>query len=158
MQTTHDYWAAALSYIAAGLALFVEHPNTIVQVLGFVLLVARLTQEIEDGSRAAKGPATEGTLGDLHNKVADVMIGALATIEKAQEAYSAMDTEVIAEKGIKEPELNPALLSVMVRFLDANKITCAPEAGNTMSDLEQRLADKSKKRRAVGNVVHLTDD
>jgi hypothetical protein len=46
----------------------------------------------------------------------------------------------------------------MVRFLDANKITCAPEAGNTMSDLEQRLADKSKKRRAVGNVVHLTQE
>ncbi|KRR22156.1 hypothetical protein CQ13_29955 [Bradyrhizobium retamae] len=86
------------------------------------------------------------------------MISALDHIEKAQEAYSLMDTEVIADKGIKEPELNPALLSVMVRFLDANKITCAPEAGNTMSDLEQRLADKSKKRRAVGNVVHLTDE
>lgn len=106
----------------------------------------------------AKGPATEGTLGDLHNKVADVMIGALATIEKAQEAYLDMDAEVIADKGIKEPELNPALLSVMVRFLDANKITCAPEAGNTMSDLEQRLAAKSKTRRAVGNVVHLNDE
>lgn len=104
------------------------------------------------------GPAKESKLGDLHSKVADVMIGALAVNAKAQEAYELMDTEVIAEKGIKEPEINPALLSVMVRFLDANKITCAPEAGNTMSDLEQRLADKSKKRRAVGNVVHLTDE
>ncbi|WP_156433870.1 hypothetical protein [Bradyrhizobium retamae] len=106
----------------------------------------------------SSGPAKESKLGDLHSKVADVMISALDHIEKAQEAYSLMDTEVIADKGIKEPELNPALLSVMVRFLDANKITCAPEAGNTMSDLEQRLADKSKKRRAVGNVVHLTDE
>lgn len=107
---------------------------------------------------AVKGPATEGTLGTLHNKVAEVMISALDAIEKAQEAYSEMDTEVIAEHGIKEPELNPALLSVMVRFLDANKITCAPEIGNTMGELEQRLADKSKKRRAVGNVVHLIDE
>jgi hypothetical protein len=106
----------------------------------------------------AKGPATEGTLGDLHNKVAEVMISALDTIEKAQEAYDQMDVEVIAERGIKQPELNPALLSVMVRFLDANKITCAPEQGNAMSDLEQRLADKGKRRRAVGNVVHLTDE
>ncbi len=105
-----------------------------------------------------KGPATEGVLGDLHNKVAQVMISALDTIEKAQEAYLDMDAEVISEKGIKEPDMNPALLSVMVRFLDANKITCAPEAGNTMSELEQRLADKSKKRRVVGNVVHMIDE
>ena len=55
MQTTHDYWAAALSYIAAGLALFVEHSNTIVQVLGFVLLVARLIQEVPTATRAVKG-------------------------------------------------------------------------------------------------------
>jgi hypothetical protein len=106
----------------------------------------------------AKGPATEGTLGDLHNKVADVMISALDHIEKAQDAYEAMDVEVLAEKGIEPPELNPALLSVMVRFLDANKITCAPAEGNTMSELEQKLADKAKKRRAVGNVVHLINE
>ncbi|MGX9389618.1 hypothetical protein ACWX0O_01710 [Nitrobacteraceae bacterium UC4449_H16] len=104
------------------------------------------------------GPATEGTLGDLHNKIATVMIQALDHIEKAQEVFEATDVEVLAERGIEQPVLNPALLSVMVRFLDANKITCAPAEGNAMSDLEQRLADKSKKRRAVGNVVHLTDD
>jgi hypothetical protein len=57
-----------------------------------------------------------------------------------------------------EAELNPALLSVMVRFLDSNKVTCAPEAGNSMGELEQRLAEKAKKRRSVGNVVHLTDE
>lgn len=94
----------------------------------------------------SKGPATEGRLGDLHNKVAEVMIKALDHFEQAQD-----DAEI-------PPELNPALLSVMVRFLDANKITCAPAEGNAMSDLEQRLADKSKRRRSVGNVVHLTDD
>lgn len=106
----------------------------------------------------SKGPATEGRLGDLHNRVAEVMIGALDVNSKAQEAYALMDAEVIADKGIKEPEINPALLSVMVRFLDANKVTCAPEEGNGMSELEQRLAEKAKKRRSVGNVVHLTDE
>lgn len=106
----------------------------------------------------AKGPATEGTLGDLHNKIANVMINALDGIEKAQSVYEATDADVLADQGAKYPELNPALLSVMVRFLDANKITCAPEAGNSMSDLEQRLAAKSKTRRSVGNVVQLIDE
>lgn len=89
----------------------------------------------------SKGPATEGRLGDLHNKIAEVMISALDNIASDDEA-----------------ELNPALLSVMVRFLDSNKVTCAPEAGNSMGELEQRLAEKAKKRRSVGNVVHLTDE
>jgi len=84
------------------------------------------------------------------------MISALEHIEKAQEVFEATDVEVLAARGTKEPELNPALLSVMVRFLDANKITCAPEAGNTMSDLEQRLADKASTRRSVRSVEHLT--
>jgi hypothetical protein len=106
----------------------------------------------------SKGPATEGRLGDLHNKVAEVMISALDHIEKAQQVFEATDVEVLADKGIKEPELNPALLSVMVRFLDANKVTCAPEVGNTMGELEQRLVEKTKKRRSIGNVVHLTDE
>jgi hypothetical protein len=86
------------------------------------------------------------------------MISALDQTEKAQEAYNLMDAEQIAEQDIKQPELNPALLSVMVRFLDANKVTCAPEVGNAMGDLEQRLAEKKTKRRSVGNVVHLTDE
>lgn len=46
MQTFNDYAAAATSYVAALLALFVDHSNTIIQVLGFVLLVARLIKEV----------------------------------------------------------------------------------------------------------------
>lgn len=46
MQTFQDYAAAAATYVAALLALFVEHSSTIVQVLGFILLVARLVQEV----------------------------------------------------------------------------------------------------------------
>lgn len=100
------------------------------------------------------GPATEDVLGDLHCKVAEVMLNALDMIEKAQQVYEDTDTEVLSEKGIEQPELNPALLSVMVRFLDANKITCAPSVGNTMGELEQKLAAKAKTRRQIGGVVH----
>lgn len=46
MQTLNDYAAAIASYLAVVLALFVEHSTMIVQVLGFVLLVARLLHEI----------------------------------------------------------------------------------------------------------------
>lgn len=46
MQTFEDYAAAVSTYVAAFLALAVEHSSTIVQVLGFILLVARLVQEL----------------------------------------------------------------------------------------------------------------
>ena len=96
-----------------------------------------------------KGPASEGVLGDLHNKVAKVMINALDKIIESQETI--VDPVEEAVRG----DVNPALLSVMVKFLDSNKITCAPEAGNTMSELEQKLAEKAQKRRKIGNVTYL---
>ncbi|KJC51080.1 hypothetical protein UP09_03270 [Bradyrhizobium sp. LTSP885] len=46
MQTLNDWLAAASTYLAALLALFIEHSNEVVKVLGFVLLVARLVQEV----------------------------------------------------------------------------------------------------------------
>jgi hypothetical protein len=101
----------------------------------------------------SKGPASESSLGDLHTKVAKVMINALDKVIAQQENptqdENGNDVEVV---------INPALISVAVKFLDSNKITCAPEIGNTMSELEQKLAAKAKKRRQVGNVVHLDPD
>jgi hypothetical protein len=52
---TNDYMAAASSYVAALLALFVEHSNTLIQVLGFVLLIARLIKEVPAALRVIKG-------------------------------------------------------------------------------------------------------
>lgn len=46
MQTFDNYAAAATSYVAALLALCVDHSSTIIQFLGFVLLVARLVKEV----------------------------------------------------------------------------------------------------------------
>ena len=104
----------------------------------------------------SKGPASEGALGDLHNKVAKVMTRALDQIEQRQDQYD-QTAGTSDEEVIEPPELNPALLSVMVRFLDANKITCAPEAGNEMNELQRKLDEKRKKRR-VGNVTHIFED
>lgn len=101
------------------------------------------------------GPASETKLGTLHDKIATVMTKALDQLEQSQERYETLvgtDNEPDLA-----PEVNPALLSVMVRFLDANKITCAPEAGNAMGELERKLEAKKQKRR-VGNVTHLFED
>ena len=101
-----------------------------------------------------KGPATEEALGDLHNKVAKVMTNALDKVITAQE------NPVTGEDGEPvEVPVNPALLSVVTKFLAENKITCAPQEGNAMSDLEKKLAAKKQTRRkVVGNVVHLEQD
>jgi hypothetical protein len=47
-------------------------------------------------------------------------------------------------------------LSVIARFLDSNKITCVPEAGNTMGDLERKLEAKKARRalKVVGGISH----
>lgn len=106
-----------------------------------------------------KGPASEGVLGDLHSKVAKVMTNALTQIETAQALYDVRAEEAKDDPEVEVPpvtEVNPALLSVMVRFLDANKITCAPATTNVMGSLEAQLAAKRQKR--VGNVVQLREE
>lgn len=102
-----------------------------------------------------KGPATEGVLGELHQKVAKVLINALDNVITTQEAGG---VTAGADGDMVEIPLNPALLSVAIKFLDSNKITCAPEAGNAMSDLERKLKDRQATRRQVGNVVHLEQE
>jgi len=90
--------------------------------------------------------ATEEVLGELHGKVATVMTGALATIEKAQDAYLKAESPTGAA-----PEVSAPLLGVITKFLNDNKITCVPAESTDMSDLAKRLANK---RKSVGNVVH----
>lgn len=97
--------------------------------------------------------ASESSLGELHNKVAKVMTKALDNFEAAQDAFDP------SQEGSILPEVNASLLSVITKFLNENKITCAPEENEDMSILEQRLANKLKggrrNRRQVGNVVHM---
>lgn len=91
--------------------------------------------------------ATEEELGKLHNKVAKVMANALDVVEKAQENF--LDA---VEIDVPVPEVSAPLLSVITKFLNDNKITCVPSESAGLSDLAERL---KKKRKRVGNVVHL---
>ncbi|KRR22157.1 hypothetical protein [Bradyrhizobium retamae] len=55
MQDFQEYIAAVSSYSAAALALCVDNQSTIIQVLGFILLVARLIKEVPAAVRVIKG-------------------------------------------------------------------------------------------------------
>ena len=109
--------------------------------------------------------AKESTLGELHNKMAQVMGTALDHVAMQQQAYTIGMNKAIEEENPElapaaEPNINPALLSVIARFLDSNKITCVPEAGNTMGELERKLEAKRKRRelKVVGGVSHTDDE
>lgn len=100
--------------------------------------------------------ATEGVLGELHNKVAKVMINVLDNIETAQERWA--EAEPQPDVPLENPpEVSPAMLSAMTKFLSDNKITCQPEESENVSDLAQRLKEK-RRRKSVGNVVPLVPD
>lgn len=100
----------------------------------------------------SNGAASEGKLGRLHDKVATVLTQALDQTMAAQDNWND-DGET------QPPEVNPQLISVAVRFLDANKITCTPEAGNALGELEAKLAAKrARKGRVMGNVVQMVQD
>jgi hypothetical protein len=104
----------------------------------------------------SKGAASETELGALHKKVATVLGKVLDNVDKAQEAYSHLDFEVVDY--VPPPEVPASVLTVATKFLNDNKITCQPEESAELSDLERKLANNRQKRRQVGNVVHLTDD
>lgn len=118
----------------------------------------------------AKSAATEQALGDLHAKIARVMTNALNVVEKQQERFIeqqeiAHDFETTTEEaGILPPDVNPALLSVITRFLNENKISCVPEEGTALGELDRILQEKKNKRAgatkrvAIGNVVQLHED
>ena len=97
--------------------------------------------------------ASVGKLGELHNKVAQVMSDALDVVDTAQRRY------LENEEAVEPPAPVPAaLLSVMVKFLSDNSVTCAPEESKGLSGLEQKLeARKSKRRVGASNVAHIED-
>lgn len=104
--------------------------------------------------------ATEDDLGNLHNKVAKVMTNALTQIETAQEQFDTLaeaagqEPELIASIIDKRPEVSPALLSAMTKFLADNHITCN-DAKGAASGLKDTLDQKRKRsaRVAVANVI-----
>lgn len=87
------------------------------------------------------------------------MVRILDQVEKAQDKFDDIIAEVEATedterlKDLVMPEVSPAMLGAMTKFLSDNKITCLPEESNEMSELAKTLAQKRTRRRAVGNVV-----
>lgn len=99
----------------------------------------------------SKNAASEEVLGKLHQKVAEAMIRAIDYVEQGQDAYEELGQPAEAVR----PELSPAMLSAMTKFLADNSITANPAEENTTSELEKRLASKRKR---VGNVVPIRND
>lgn len=106
----------------------------------------------------AKGSAPEAALGSLHAKIASVMSKVLDNYDRAQDAFAQlMEAGVDAETILEFPEVSPAMLAVITKFLADNKITAAPEDNQETSDLEKRLQDRQARRNArnSGNVIQL---
>jgi len=109
--------------------------------------------------------ASEGTLGELHKRVAKVMRGALDVYDTEQEMYlkktdlikeHADDPEMVERLAdLVAPQPNASLLSVITKFLADNSISCVPEESEEMTDLQKTLEARRKTRRQVGNVVHM---
>ncbi len=99
----------------------------------------------------SKNAASEEVLGSLHQKVANAMIRAIDYVERGQDTYDEMGEPT----DLVRPELSPAMLSAMTKFLSDNSITANPAEDEKTSSLAQRLANK---RLRVGNVVPIRDD
>lgn len=103
-----------------------------------------------------KNAATSAVLGDLHKKVATIMIKTLDNFEvQAELAQAAMqaakdDPDAILDiPEVHEP--SAALLGAITKFLKDNDVTCNDETDETRSKLEERLAAK----RAARNGQHI---
>lgn len=99
----------------------------------------------------SKNAASEEVLGTLHQKVAKAMINVIDYVEKGQETFDQMGEPA----DLVRPELSPAMLSAMTKFLADNNITANPAEETQTSELEKRLA---AKRKRVGNVVPIRED
>jgi len=102
-----------------------------------------------------KNAATEGKLGQLHAKVADVMLSVLNSYDTMQRVVEEKLTTL--EGGEELPQLvepSASLLGAITKFLKDNDVTCQPEENAALSDLERRLEHKRANR---GNVVALRD-
>jgi hypothetical protein len=97
----------------------------------------------------AKTSAPEAELGSLHARIARVMSKVLTNYEKAQDAFTElMEAGADAEQLLEMPEVSPAMLSVITKFLSDNKITAAAEDSKETSELAQQLQSRQARREA----------
>lgn len=104
--------------------------------------------------------ATDKELSELHKKVASTLMKQLSSTDTAQillDEHGADLPDEVREYLEEQVGASPALLKVCTGFLKDNGITAVIEESKEMSDLEKRLAEKSK-RKAVGTVVPIRED
>lgn len=89
--------------------------------------------------------ASEGKLGALHEKVADVLLTALDG--ELLPGYGEGD-EAVPDKVIPP---SAAIIAAATKFLKDNEITCTPAENNALGELEAKMAARRAKRS--GNVV-----
>ena len=88
----------------------------------------------------AKGAATEEKLASLHDAVADALT---AGIKETKTVTDEETGEVLTYH-----VANPALLTVAIKFLKDNDITCQPSEENKIGGLKAELAERKKNRLA----------
>lgn len=88
--------------------------------------------------------ATEKRLGELHNKVAEVLIDAL----DGEELPGYTDPETDEEVPAKRLPPSAAIIAAATKFLKDNEITCQPAADNALGELEERIKLRRERRDA----------
>lgn len=104
--------------------------------------------------------ATDKTLGELHSKLAKVMLDALSASDEATILLDEFGDELPAPLIVflsKARDANPALLSAVTKFLKDNAITCSIDDSNEMSELENLIRKKQHARKRIGNVVPIEE-
>lgn len=86
----------------------------------------------------AKNAANEELMGMLHADVAHTLIDQLKGIEIRDD-----DGEVIGKT------IDPRILSSAITFLNNNKVTMNPYVAEALSEIQQKLADRSKDRFTI---------
>lgn len=108
--------------------------------------------------------AHEKDLGALHSAVAKIMSTTLKNLQKMQDAFDEAldaaqgDPTAVMDAIVTRPEVSPALLAAITKFLADNKITCQVEESAELSETARIIQEKQKARRkGVGNVIPLHD-
>ena len=103
----------------------------------------------------AKGAATEKALAGMHSLLARVLTKTLEKYEKSLDLLDKLDkddleNEFIAAAIAEIGEPNPAMLSVIAKFLKDNEIAFDTEEVETLNSTERRLAERREARKRAG--------
>lgn len=88
--------------------------------------------------------ASEGALGALHTKLAEVLAEALDG--QVLPAVVDEDGQVLQEE-TKMP-VSGAVLTATIQFLKNNNITCAPSDDNALGELKRKMQERQERREA----------